>query len=76
MSKKERETNAERVKDLKREDGIPEELPRPGVVEDSDIEQARLENRREADLDDKTPSGDGGVEDNNPKINLGHESGY
>jgi hypothetical protein len=29
-----------------------------------DIEQTRIENRREADLDDKTPSGDAGAEDN------------
>ena len=29
-----------------------------------DIEQTRIEKRREVDLDDKTPAGDAGVEDN------------
>ena len=32
--------------------------------ENSDMEQTRIENRREADLEDKTPAGDAGVEDN------------
>jgi hypothetical protein len=32
--------------------------------EKADIEQTRIENRREADLEDKTPGGDGGPEDN------------
>ena len=35
-----------------------------GTVENSDAEQTRMENRREADLEDKTPAGDAGVEDN------------
>ena len=34
------------------------------TTEKFDIEQTRIENRREADLDDKTPAGDAGVEDN------------
>jgi hypothetical protein len=35
-----------------------------------EIEQTRIENRREADLDDKTPAGDAGVEDNDqPQAN-------
>jgi hypothetical protein len=34
------------------------------TTEKSDIEQTRIENRREADLEDKTPAGDAGVEDN------------
>jgi len=29
-----------------------------------DIERTRIENRREADLEDKTPAGDAGVDDN------------
>lgn len=32
--------------------------------ENSETEQTRIENRREADLEDKTPAGDAGVEDN------------
>jgi hypothetical protein len=35
-----------------------------GTFENSDAEQTRMENRREADLEDKTPAGDAGVEDN------------
>jgi hypothetical protein len=33
-------------------------------TEKFDIEQTRIENRREADLEDKTPAGDAGVDDN------------
>jgi hypothetical protein len=33
-------------------------------TEKFDTEQTRIENRREADLEDKTPAGDAGVEDN------------
>ena len=37
----------------------------PGrTTTETDIEQIRIENRREADLEDKTPGGDGGPEDN------------
>lgn len=39
-------------------------LPLRNISEQSGIEQARIENRREADMEDKTPSGDAGVEDN------------
>ena len=44
------------------------ELARRNFREKSDIEQTRLENRREADLEDKTPAGDAGVEDNTNEI--------
>jgi len=39
-------------------------LPGRNTNEKADIEQTRTENRREADLEDKTPGGDGGPEDN------------
>ena len=38
-------------------------LPGRNSPEKFDIEQTRIENRREADLEDKTPAGDAGVED-------------
>jgi len=41
-----------------------DKLPGPNTTEKFDIEQTRIENRREADLDGKTPAGDAGVEDN------------
>ena len=40
-------------------------IPARNISEKSDIEQTRIENRREFDLEDKTPAGDAGVEDNN-----------
>jgi hypothetical protein len=39
-------------------------IPGRNITEQSDIEQTRVENRRAADLEDKTPAGDGGPEDN------------
>jgi len=41
-----------------------DKLPGPNTSEKLEIEQTRIENRREADLEDKTPAGDAGVEDN------------
>ena len=41
-----------------------DKLPGRNTQEKFDIEQTRIENRREADLEDKTPAGDAGVEDN------------
>ena len=41
-----------------------DKLPGRNTSEKSEIEQTRIENRREADLEDKTPAGDAGVEDN------------
>ena len=49
---------------LRDEARIEGKLPSPDTSEQNDIEQARIENRREADLEDKTPAGDAGVEDN------------
>jgi hypothetical protein len=50
--------------ELRNEAKIGGKTPGRNVSEKMDIEQTRIENRREADLDDKTPAGDAGVEDN------------
>ena len=49
---------------LRDEAKIGGKLPGRNTSEKADIEQIRIENRREADLEDKTPGGDGGPEDN------------
>ena len=49
---------------LRMEAKISNESPGRNVSEQSDIEQTRVENRRQADLEDKTPAGDSGPEDN------------
>ena len=49
--------------ELRDEAIIGGKLPGRNVSEKMDIEQTREENRREADLEDKTPAGDGGPED-------------
>jgi hypothetical protein len=51
----------EEVRDDAKIGGIP---PGANAAEKFDTEQARIENRRGADLEDKTPAGDTGVEDN------------
>ncbi|HET9824035.1 MAG TPA: hypothetical protein VFP87_01810 [Chitinophagaceae bacterium] len=59
----------------KRKDNKTEELREAAKTEDEmsgnnslperfEVDQTRVENRREADLEDKTPAGDAGVEDN------------
>ena len=50
--------------ELRDEAKIGGKLPGRNTSEKADIEQTRIENRREADLEDKTPGGDGGPEDN------------
>jgi len=50
--------------ELRDETKIGGKLPGRNTSEKADIEQTRIENRREADLEDKTPGGDGGPEDN------------
>jgi len=52
------------TQDLGKEPGIGDKHPGRNANENSDTEQTRIENRREADLEDKTPAGDAGVEDN------------
>jgi hypothetical protein len=60
-----------KTQSLRDEAKIGGKLPGRNISEESEIQQTRIENRREADLEDKTPSGDGGVEDNldKPKSN-------
>lgn len=51
--------------ELQDEAEMGERLPDRNTIDKEEIEQARIENRREADLDDKTPAGDSGPEDDN-----------
>ena len=53
-----------KTEELRDEAKIGDKLPGRNTSEKADIEQTRIENRREADLEDKTPGGDGGPEDN------------
>jgi len=64
MSKGKNKKQAKTSEELRDEARIGGKLPGRNVTEKADIEQARIENRREADLEDKTPAGDGGPEDN------------
>jgi hypothetical protein len=59
------EKKNKKTKELREEAKIGDQLPDRNISEQSDMEQTRIENRREADLEDKTPAGDAGVEDNN-----------
>lgn len=54
---------------LRMEAKISNKMPGRNVSEQSDIEQTRVENRRHADLEDKTPAGDTGPEDNKRQAN-------
>jgi hypothetical protein len=50
--------------ELEREAEIGGKTPGRNISEkDESIQQTRVENRREADLEDKTPAGDSGPED-------------
>lgn len=49
---------------IRMEAKISNKMPGRNTSEKSDTEQSRLEKRREAGLEDKTPSGDAGPEDN------------
>jgi hypothetical protein len=70
MGTSENEKRDKKGKDLREEAEIGGKMPGRNVSEKMDIEQTRIENRREADLDDKTPAGDAGVEDNDqPQAN-------
>ena len=53
-----------KTENLRDDAKIGDKLPGRNTTEKFDIEQTRTENRREADLEDKTPAGDAGVEDN------------
>jgi hypothetical protein len=61
--RKENKTTDKKGKKLREEIKIEGRTPGRNISEQSDIEQTRIENRREADLDDKTPGGDMGPED-------------
>jgi hypothetical protein len=56
------EEKNKKTEDLRDDAKVGGKLPGRNASEKFDIEQ--MENRREADLEDKTPAGDAGVEDN------------
>ena len=64
MSKSENKSRNKKTKELREEAKMSNKLPGHDSSEQSEMEQTRIENRREADLEDKTPAGDAGVEDN------------
>ena len=63
MSRQKSKDKKKKPEELRDEAKIGGKLPGRNVTEKADIEQTRIENRREADLEDKTPGGDGGPED-------------
>jgi hypothetical protein len=67
MSKSKNKNKDQKTEELRDEAKIGGRLPGRNVTEKADIEQTRIENRREADLDDKTPAGDAGPEDDEPR---------
>jgi hypothetical protein len=64
MSKGKNRKQANKSEELRDEASTDGKLPGRNTSEKADLEQTRIENRREADLEDKTPGGDGGPEDN------------
>jgi hypothetical protein len=68
------EKKDEKGKDLREEARIGGKLPGRNLTEQTDIEQTRIENRRDADLDDKTPGGDGGPEDREGGVERGENN--
>ena len=67
MSRAKNKKQDKKTEGLRDEAKIGGQLPGRNTSEKADIEQTRIENRREADLEDKTPGGDGGPEDNNER---------
>ena len=67
MSRAKNKKQDKKTEELRDEANIGDKLPGRNTSEKADIEQTRIENRREADLEDKTPGGDGGPEDNNER---------
>jgi hypothetical protein len=63
MSRGKNKNTDKKARELRDEAKIGGKLPGRNSSEKADIEQTRIENRREADLEDKTPAGDGGPED-------------
>jgi len=64
MSKSENKLRKKKEKGLTGSQEIKAKVEDQDISNPSEIEQAMIEHRREADLDDKSPSGDAGVEDN------------
>ena len=65
MKRSKNKNEEKKTNKLRDEARIGGKLPGRNISEKEEIEQARIENRREADLDDKTPAGDSGPEDDN-----------
>ena len=63
MSRGKNKDQDKKTEELRDEAKIGDKLPGRNTSEKADIEQTRIENRREADLEDKTPGGDAGPED-------------
>jgi hypothetical protein len=64
MAKRKNKSGKKETEELRDDARIDDKLPGRNISEKADVEQTRIENRREADLEDKTPGGDGGPEDN------------
>jgi hypothetical protein len=65
MNKKKKNSSEDKKGErLRMEAKISNKMPGRNISEKSEIEQTRIENRRAAGLDDKTPAGDTGPEDN------------
>jgi hypothetical protein len=64
MKKSKNENKSSEERQIRKDAKIGDKIPGRNISEQSDIEQTRIENRREAALEDKTPAGDAGVEDN------------
>jgi len=67
MTGRKNNDQGKKTEELRDEAKIDGKLPGHNTSEKADIEQTRIENRRQADLEDKTPGGDGGPEDNPDK---------
>ena len=60
MSRRKNKNKDGKTEELRDEAKIGGKLPGRNTSEKADIEQTRIENRREAGLEDKAPGGDGG----------------
>jgi len=63
MDKSKNKNKDKQGKKSRKDAMIGGEIPGRNISEKSDIEQTRIENRREAGLEDKSPAGDAGPED-------------
>jgi hypothetical protein len=77
MSEPKKTKSADQQSRESEETKINEKVGSRNMAEESDIEQTRIEYRREADLEDKTPAGDSGPEDADTNdINMEGSTGY